>query len=312
MSNAPSKQPKLEKMGSNLMDELPDGAKAFLFMVVSENLPLQEMWRSGDMEKGIGGDGKRVLGICCKRQRSVLIHDAEKDTQMRGIKFRSFLSALCVPVFNSDKSLLGALLVIAEKAEVFANEHKFALERAARDYGPTLAGMRRVVENAEESEEKPDRFKLLFSPVVIGSTACAAMLLGIWLFSPTPKDYPDTNATSQPRAITHQVPDIAGQFLKNVQDGQYEQAWLMLSPRLRARWASTDFIRVWSTWVEESDHREILQQRVISKLQRHNKSTQVTLLESPVSGDRGHWNWELQESDGEWGISKIDGPIKSP
>ena len=136
------------------------------------------------MEKGTGGDGKRVLGICCKRQRSVLIHDAEKDTQMRGIKFRSFLSALCVPIFDQDKSLLGAFLMIAEKPEVFTNEHKFALERAARDYGPTLAGMRRVTQTEEEKEETGERFKLLFSPVVLGFTACALMLLGIWLLPP--------------------------------------------------------------------------------------------------------------------------------
>ena len=134
------------------MEGFPEGVKAFLFMVVSDSLPLQEMWRSGDMEKGTGGDGKRVLGICCKRQRSVLIHDAEKDTQMRGIKFRSFLSALSVPIFDQDKSLLGAFLMIAEKPEVFTNEHKFALERAARDYGPTLAGLRRVTQSEEEKD----------------------------------------------------------------------------------------------------------------------------------------------------------------
>jgi len=312
VSNAPSKQPKLEKMGSNLMDELPDGAKAFLFMVVSDSLPLQEMWRSGDMEKGTGGDGKRVLGICCKRQRSVLIHDAEKDTQMRGIKFRSFLSALCVPIFDQDKSLLGAFLMIAEKPEVFTNEHKFALERAARDYGPTLAGMRRVTQTEEEKEETGERFKLLFSPVVLGFTACALMLLGIWLLSPPAKEAPQTTATAQPREITHEVPDVAARFLTNLQEGQFEQAWLLLSPPLRKRWASADFMRAWANWVAEGENSEILKQRQISKLQRHNNQTQITLLESPVSGDREHWNWELQEIDGEWGISKVSGPVKSP
>ena len=69
MSDAPTQHPKLEKMGTNLMEGFPEGVKAFLFMVVSDSLPLQEMWRSGDMEKGTGGDGKRVLGIwLCRRQ----------------------------------------------------------------------------------------------------------------------------------------------------------------------------------------------------------------------------------------------------
>ena len=273
MSDTPTQHPKLEKMGSNLMEGFPDGVKAFLFIVVSDSHPLQEMWRSGDMEKGSGGDGKRVLGICCKRQRSVLIHDAEKDTQMRGIKYRSFLSALCVPIFDQDKSLLGAILMIAEKAEVFTNEHKFALERAARDYGPTLAGMRRVTQSEEEKEESDERFKLLFSPVFLGFTACALMLLGIWLFSPPAKERPQATATSQPRELTHQVPDIAAQFLSNLQEGQFEQAWLMLSPALRSRWASTDFTRAWSNWVAEGDNNEILKQRQISKLQRHHNQT---------------------------------------
>ena len=312
MSDAPTQHPKLEKMGSNLMEAFPQGVKAFLFMMVSDSMPLQEMWRSGDMEKGTGGDGKRVLGICCKRQRSVLIHDAEKDTQMRGIKFRSFLSALCVPIFDQDKSLLGAILMISEKAEAFANEHKFALERASRDYGPTLAGMRRVTQSEEEKEDSSERFNLLLSPVVLGFTACALLLLGIWLFSPPPKENPQPTLTTQPREITHQVSVIADQFLKNLQEGQFEQAWLMLSPSLRSRWASTDFTRAWSNWAAEGENSEILKQRQISKLQRHNNQTQVTLLESPVSGDREHWNWELQEIDGEWGISKVSGPLKSP
>lgn len=302
----------MEKMGSNLMESLPNGVRAFLFIQVSDSLPLQELWRSGCADKGIGGDGKRVLGICSKRQRSVLVHDAEKDTQMRGIKFRSFQSALCVPILDSTRTFIGAILLLADKPETFTNEHKFAVERSARDYGPTLSGMRVVSSEAKE-EEKKESVPFYASPLVMSVTAFALMLFVIWIFKPSfdSRD-PLPVKTVPPPSLSHQAMDTADQFLKSLREGNYDGAWDLLSPDLKARWASADFARSLSNWAEAGANKEILEKRHISKLQRHSGSAQVLLLESSVSGDNGHWNWELRDDDGDWVVADISGPVKSP
>jgi hypothetical protein len=303
------KYPKLENMGSNLMETVPDGVRAFLFMQVSESLPLQEMWRSGGQDKGTGGDGKRVLGICTKRHRSVLIHDAAKDTQMRGIKFRSFLSALCVPVFDSHKSFIGAILLISDDSDVFANDHKFAVERSARDYGPTLVGMRKVTEQVKE--EEPAQAALMLSPIALFTAAFAFMLLGIWLMAPPAKEPPPTKKAA-PKTMSHQTLDVADSFMTNLRSENYEQAWQLLHSSLRSKWAVQDFERAFSNWAEEGNNKEVLGQRAITKVQRHNRSAQVMLFESPVDGDKGRWKWELEADGADWGLSELRGPVDSP
>jgi hypothetical protein len=308
-SSQAGKHPKLEKMGSNLMKTVPVGVRAFLFGQMADSHPLQELWRSGSIDKGTGGDGKRVLGICSKRHRSVLIHDAEKDTQMRGIKFRSFQSALCVPVFDNHKSFIGAILLLSDQTDTFTNEHKFAVERSARDYGPTLTALGKVTEEAK-SEEPTEAATLLLSPVALLSMVLAFVFLGIWSMAPPIKD--DTPApvqTSLPQSVSHQALDTADQFLASLQQEKYDQAWLLLGPELKSRWAPEDFKRELSSWVGLGDNKEILNARHISKVQRHNRSAQVLIFESTVAGDRERWNWELREENGDWGLTKMEGPI---
>jgi hypothetical protein len=303
------KYPKLEKMGSNLMETVPDGVRAFLFMQVSENLPLKELWRSGDQDKGTGGDGKRVLGICTKRHRSVLIHDAEKDTQMRGIKFRSFLSALCVPVFDKNKSFIGALLLIADGVDAFSNEHKFAVERSARDYGPTLSGMQ-IVTNPVKKEE-PGNAALLFTPAALFATAFAFMLLIIWVAAPPAMEPPPPKKAAA-QTVSHNALITADQFLMRLKAEKYDQAWQSLHSSLRSKWSQEEFERAFSSWVEEGNNKEILSQRSISKVQRSSYSAKVLLFESPVEGDNERWNWELEADGSNWGVHKLDGPVQSP
>ena len=302
----------MDNMGSNLMSAVPDDARAFLFMQIADNTTLQEIWRSGNKDKGTGGDGKRVLGICSKRHRSVLIHDAEKDTQMRGIKFRSFLSALCVPIFDSHKSFIGAILLLSEQPETFTNEHKFAVERSARDYGPTLTAMRKVTDEVKEKESS-QAATLLLSPVVLFSVFLAFLFLTIWSLGPPVREQtPAPVQTSLPQSISHEAFDLADAFLKNLQQEQFDQAWLSLSRELQSRWAPEDFKRQLASWVAEGDNKEILAARQISKVQRHNRTAQVFIYESSVTGDRERWSWEISEQDGTWSVTKIDGPVKGP
>ena len=141
----------------------------------------------------------------------------------------------------------------------------------------------------------------------------AFLFLTIWSLGPPVREQtPAPVQTSLPQSISHEAFDLADAFLKNLQQEQFDQAWLSLSRELQSRWAPEDFKRQLASWVAEGDNKEILAARQISKVQRHNRTAQVFIYESSVTGDRERWSWEISEQDGTWSVTKIDGPVKGP
>ena len=309
MVSTGSKTSTFEKLGKELMEIMPDGTRAFLMLRYSENLPLKELWRSGPASRGIGGDGKRVLGLCFKRERAVLIHDAEKDTQMRGIRARSLSSALCVPIFDDEKSMLGALLLTSDQAGAFAQEHRIAAERSARDFGPVVASLGQLPQVKHEID--PRSFEFLFSRVALGILMVLGVGLAVWATAPSPKRPNPPPSVVLPE-VASEPRERSNDFLEALRSADYESAWEFLDPDLRGRWSSADFTRAMSDWAQRGDNSEILKNRKISKEQRHNRTALVLFWESSVQGDRGHWSWELREKGREWSIVRMEGPVNSP
>lgn len=313
MATSTGGHPKLEKMGSNLMEQIPAGARAYLFMEISDSLPLQEVWRSGCREKGIGGDGKRVLGACLKRERSVLVHEAEKDPQMQGIKFRSFTSALGVPIFEDKKSLVGALFLASDEVGTFTNEHKFAVERMGRDYGVTLSGMRRLTTSEREIPEKGKEVGL-FSPAALVSAGFGLMLLLIWSIGPSE----GTVTVKEPEKPTFAVSannlalDVSNDFLKSLRTEQYDQAWQMLDSSVQSTWPVDRFTAEASRWCQSAEHKQILEQRFANRLQKKYSLAQVVLEACSVEGDKDVWIWELAPRGESWAIVSLSGPFRIP
>lgn len=304
--------PKLEKMGSNLMEQVPEGVRAYLLMEISDSLPLQEVWRSGCQDKGTGGDGKRVISSCMKRERSVLIHDAEKDPQMRGIKFRSFTSALGVPLFDEKKNLVGALFLASDRVGAFTNEHKFSIERMGRDFATTLASMRKLTTDREAPE--PDKRVGMFSPAALVSAGFGLMLLLIWSVGPS-EGHVEVKEPEQPTftvTANNVALDVCGDFLKNLRNEQYDKAWELLDSSLQASWPVDRFTADFSSWTQAGDHKQILEQRYASRLQKEYSLAQVIIEPSPIEGDKDDWVWQLAPRGDSWAVVSMTGPVRSP
>lgn len=309
MASLRGNHPKLEEWALRLTKATPAESRSFLFLLLRKDLPLKEIWRSGSEDKGIGGDGKRVLGNCAKRQRSVVILDATKDPQMRGIKSHSFQSALCVPIFDSDKNFVGAFLTISDKPETFTNDDKFSTERTVRDLGPVMAAMRRVSEVQDsKDEESPSN---LFPPLVPASLAVAAIFLLLWLVSPADREPAPEKAVPTP-TVRREARNSADEFLVALRQKSYEEAWQTLDSSLQARWPLADFSSSFSSWSSRGNHLEVLQNRRITRVEQFEGTARVVLMESFGETEQKDWTWELRGQDGDWRIVAMDGPIQSP
>lgn len=305
--------PKLEQMGSNLTEQIPAGVRAYLFMEISPSFPLQEVWRSGCRDKGIGGDGKRVLGMCMKREKSVLIHQAETDSQMQGIKVRSFASALGVPIFDGEKRLVGALFLASDEVGTFDNEQKFAVERMGRDFGATLSDMRELDREPKVPEQKEE--VRVFSPAALVSAGFGLMLLIIWSIGPSAGTATTVKVPEKPAfAVTsnYLALDVSNDFLDSLRSEQYDQAWQMLDSSVQSTWPADRFTAEASSWCESSEHKKILEQRYVNRLQKKYSLAQVVLEASSVEGDQEDWVWELAPRGDSWAIVSLNGPFRVP
>jgi hypothetical protein len=307
MAKATQLEARLEKLGTQLMESAPDGVRAFVYMQGTAKSPFKELWRHGSKDKGRGVDGDRVMGACRKRQRTVIVYDAEKDSQMRGIRMRTFHSALCSPIFDDTKTPIGMILMISEQAEAFAKNHRFAVERVARDYAGIIETYRKVPAHKKKA---PSPYDFLYSPItLVASLAILLVLIG-WSFAPGDPE-PEPHHTAVPNSTVGPT-DVAQDFLVGLQEGRYEDAWAMFDPALRQRWSSEDFHRAMTAWTKDEKNREILAARGPSRVQRQNQTANVSLFESSVVGDSGRWNWELTERSGTWKVTWLEGPVTTP
>ena len=292
-------------MGKVVLKGLPEEVCGFMFAHYSEKMPLSEVWRSDSSDTGTGGDAKRILGSCCKRLRSILVHDAEKDPQMRGIKVRSFQSALCVPVLDDQQQLQGVLFFASGKPGVFTKEHRYAVERAARDLAVPLSGMRKAPETeADATEEITPVFA---SPSILVAIGLAVVLFMVWAAAPDykTKERPRPMVTN---SLNSQVRDAAESFLTSLRTERYDNAWLLMDRQLQRQWSAQDFGSAMRAWTEEGENKGALQNCQIVKLQRHNQVAQVFL--SGPTGDRGYWVWEFEKRSSDWVLVSLDGPLK--
>lgn len=310
MGSESGKYLELNDLGSKLIDELPEGARAFLLIRLAENLPLQELWRSGSKDKGTGGDGKRVLGSCVEQKSTVSIKDSADDPRMRGIKFRSFASALGVPILHQDR-VVGAIFVASDKIDAFDQAQQSRIEIMVREYGPILSRLGKLTEDRPEPEPVPGAF--LFSPAALVSVVVALLLGVIWFVAPSETAVVSPQPT--PRfaiSSTNAALDASQDFLNQLRAGEYDAAWAMLEPELQKRWGQEDFARAVSEWVQVGENKAILELRGFHQVQKDGPAVKALLLKTEVAGDDRDWVWELLRNDEGWTIASLDGPIKSP
>lgn len=297
---------KFEALGSTLLDFAPEGAEAYVYAYFNENLPPRELWRSGKSEVGTGGDAKRVLGVCRHGKIAVVIDDAEKDDHMKGIKVRSFASAMAVPVFDSDETLAGMLLLASSDLSAFGKEHQDKMERAAQDFAEPIVAVRQIPGPLDSSDS--DEPGSSSSPLVAVSLLLAMVVLGLWMLGPSD---PPASA-KQAVKVSTEVKGRAEMFLDKLRKEKPRDAWFILNDDLKSRWPKDDFVIQATRWSNRENNLEILNERRISQVQKKADRFQVVLFQSSHAGDSGPWHWEFKKEKNRWHISSMSGPLQSP
>jgi GAF domain len=305
-SNAP---PKLKSMEARILDLLPESSQAELFLCVSEKAPLKLIWASHGREAHEANDQVRLRNTCRKRQRTVLVHDAEKDSLLRNIEKRTLRSALCVPVLDESKQLIGLLCLFSDKVEAFTNQDKFAWKREARNCAPLLQSKFRLEEKVRTEKKSP--YAYLYSPLTLITAAILGLGLFFWTLAPADKA-PQPDPTAIPNS-TYGPRSVGQTFMDHLQKEELTQAWQLLDPTLQNRWSEVDFVSQFESWSKADNHKAILEQRSISQLQRSDDRAKAIFYATEVEGDDGRWNWEFRESNGSWKLVWMEGgPVESP
>lgn len=280
-----------------------------IFIVESDGVGTT-VWQSATPD--VGRQAVEALSTACReRQRTVLVQQGHTSSLFRGLDHHGIESAVCAPVFDRFKCLVGLVLAYSNKVGQLGTSHRYLLERGARDLSGQMSS---VTNQSQEGEDKsePSPCQFLYSPTTLVVAACLLAFLVLWGFRPAPASAP--RASSTPAGSRDSARAAAQDFLALLQDKKFEEAWAGLAPELRAQWLSDDFIRQHQHWLSQNEKNpEILAGRGISRLTSQGDRTEVLLFESAVPGDSGRWSWSLRKmGDGHWRIVSISGPLSPP
>lgn len=298
--------PKIKTLGKRLLSAAPSGAEAYVHLFVLKDSSSQEVWRSG---ASVGPEGKRLLEICTKRRRSVLIHDGTKDNLLRGLESTGLRSALAVPVLKPDRSLLGTVLLASPQVGAFTKEHRFSVERLAREFITPLAGIQHAPATKQESElEESDYYR---SPIVITIFLIAVFLLVLWIVAP-PKSKIRTEDSVPVVVVQNEAKDAADLILKGFKEANYEDTWYKFHDKLKSKWAPGRFSSQAQNWANSENNQEFLAKQTIVRVNRQRRKAKVYFSQSGTLDDIGPWVWELEREKTRWSLIRMDGPLESP
>lgn len=299
----------IENLAQKICQGLTSSGRARLYLRKVDGKPLSVAWES---HKGCSEhlEFSRILGACEKRQRTVVILDANKDSLLRDIQPRTIQSAMGIPIFDEDKHLIGVFYVEdQDKVEAFPSSDKFEWERRVREFGPLLSARRNVLEKQKMQRKTP--YDFLFSPLTLAVAGVLLLTSIVWLMAPADKVPPPPRETKKNATIgPHKVAEQYAQYLR---EGSFEQAWLLLDPVVQVRWPLGEFSSQHSTWVKAKDHADSLANREIGRVQRSQGEASVKLFPSGQSGDVTKWVWHLRETSKGWKLTSTEGgPVISP
>lgn len=302
-------QAEIQAVGSNLLSKFSDGQVVRIFLRATHTSPLKQVWASDGAVRMDGLDGQRVVGATEKRQRSVLIYDASKDSLLRGVEEREFMSCLCVPIFDDYKYLTGTLFVSSERVSMFSHEDRLELERVARDCSK-LSVVESVTSKASPAESGSEGMRafLLSTPVVLGAFLVAMFLL---LAAIGPANITNTEPPAVER--TELTPaEITFVFAEHLRVGEFASAWQMLDPATQAQIRQSEFVERFQNWSSQPSHQQSLLTRRLPVLTVEENRATATFLKPEGSDQESDWIWELTLRNGRWTVTSLRGPVISP
>ena len=297
-----SRDSRLKKLTAEVQKNLPGQASGHVLFKKLDRSPWSVLWStSGEKLEGKADLG-RLTGACDKRQRTVVIYEAESDPLVRSVATRNFQSALCAPVLDETKHLIGLLLLESNVPRAFEPGDRFKWEQLARELGRVLPEYRISVD--AQVTRRASKYDFLFNKTFAMIFALVAVMGLFWLLAPSP-DKPAPLPAAQTRNDPQPVKEAAERFLQGLQTEDYEKAWTLLDPDLKRRWPSAEFVNLMR------DKGQSLQKRSLSRVQRTGEKAVVYLFPPPQGSDK--WTWTLRQTNQGWCVTELrGGPVESP
>lgn len=300
----------LEAVGQKLLEKFADGEVVRVFLRATHTAPLKQEWSSDGAPEVVGMDGERILGTVEKRQRSVLVYDASKDSLLRGVECPQLKSCLCVPIFDDYKFLIGLIFVSATQENHFSNEDRLELERLSRDCSRLSAGNAEAVSKSSDDNLPGSSLDVLFSAPAQLAGLLMVMLLGIMAIGPARLvDAPQPKATV--KTVTGPR-EASATFAQHLRVGEFADAWLTLAPELRSRWPQAEFVSAFTAWTADELHQQSLLSRKLPVVKQSGSEAEVTFLKPPESDDERDWVWKMTSTESGWQVSAMKGPVDGP
>ena len=290
--------------GERLLSRAGDGVNG-QFLLFKQEGDDEVLWSSAEMESREAQE--RLIGACCKRQRTVVVHQGEKDSLLRGISDHRVGSALCSPVLDKFRALIGVLLLWSPEPEGLGKPQKFALERATREISPKMAALK-LREDGRSLKSRLNPYDFLYHPLTPILAFSLLAFLTVWSFRPATK--PAAPPVS-PTAYEEGTPElVAVGFLTYLRQENYPEAWAKLSPTLQKSWNLNSFTKDMKRLAAQESFLARVKARQISRIVKTDRQTEIILFESGLKGDVGRWTWTFKENPDGWTLISIDGPLK--
>lgn len=306
-----SENPKIELLAQQLQEVAPQAAQIRVFFLQSNATSPREIWASPPNTGPSKVAEQRVIGLCKKRGRSVLIFNTRTEDTLRNAPLDNFGSGLCVPIFDESKVPTGFFLLSSPNTDAFVSRHRFAIEQIAQRVAPQFHDIQVLPEFASEKTRHSNTGLPIFK---LGFALLGLILLGGLglFFLPNSSTTTSPERTSSDSSTRYQPKELASQFGRHLKVGEFAQAWKLLDPRLQELWALEDFRFQMQGWSKSEENQSILLQRKLSGVRSKKDTAIITFFPSSVPGDSGTWTWTLERVEDHWRISKLEGgPLES-
>lgn len=301
-------QAEIKAISAKLLSRFPDGQIARIFLRATYTSSMRQVWASEGAPEVVGMDGERIIGTVEKRQRSVLVYDAAKDSLLRGVEVRRFQSCLCVPVFDEYKFLVGLLFVASERASAFSADDRLEVERLAREsskLSPTEPGQK----PPPPADASGGTFELLMStPVKLGAIL---LLIFLTLAAIGPAKIADAPPPQTERVELTPAETVA-KFAQHLRVGEFAVAWQMMHPSLQERASQNAFVSEFQNWSSEPRNQRSLLSRRMPVVKVEGERATATFHKPEGAQGESDWIWELSRDKLGWSITSLKGPIDRP
>ncbi len=280
-------QSEIKVLSSKLTSRFPEGQTMRVFLRATPTSPLRQVWSAEGTPEVVGMDGERIIGTVEKRQRSVIIYDASKDSLLKGVEVRRFQSCLCAPIFDEYKFLTGLLFLASERVSAFSADDRLELERLARDcskWSFSEPGQK----NPPAPQPSGSTLELLFSPPV--KLASVIIFIFLILAAVGPAKIADAPPVEVGQ-VELSPADAVTKFAQHLRVGEFAAAWLMTHPSFQNSTSQIAFVTEFQHWSSELKNQHSLLARKLPVVRVDGERAVATFHKPEDAQDESDWVW---------------------